>query len=187
MIVKRVARTLQASLLVAVSASSALGCSSADANDPTATAGQPFVAFADAFQNFHSWQSTPGVTASGVDGGVHITGPLVTYINHAPPSGSTSFPIGTVIVKEVNAGDLTTRQIFAMVKRGGDYNPSGAVNWEWFELQNIDESNVSILWRGFGPPSGESYGGNPNTCNGCHEGIASNDYVWTEGLTLSNF
>ena len=94
---------------------------------------------------------------------------------------------GTIIVKEPSDGDLTTRQIFAMVKRGGDFNPTGAVNWEWFELQNVDSATVQIVWRGFGPPAGETYGGNPAFCNGCHVIAADNDDVWSSALQLSNF
>jgi hypothetical protein len=152
--------------------------------------------FAPAFYDFHSWYSVPGVAPEDagstlrleeLDSGIHALGPLVSYINHRPPSGSTSFPLGTIIVKEVNAGDLTSRQIFAMVKRGCGFNSDGAVNWEWYELRNIDADNVLIVWSGNGPTSGETYGGNPHTCNDCHIGAKANDYVWTAGFQLSKF
>jgi hypothetical protein len=71
-----------------------------------------------------------------------------------------------------------------MVKRGGNYDSSGAVDWEWFELKNLDDAHVTILWRGVGPPGGETYGGNPTVCNDCHAGARSNDFVWTAGLAL---
>jgi len=72
------------------------------------------------------------------------------------------------------------------VKRGGDFNPSGAVNWEFFELQNIDTCNVSIVWSRI-PLGTDPYASNPNVCNDCHYLAKSNDYVWTTGLTLSSF
>jgi hypothetical protein len=176
----------------------AIGCGAGagtDTSDAGPLAGVPV--YAPAFHDFHSWYSVPGVgpkdagngiTASGDAGSaVHTMGPLVSYINNRPPSGSSSFPLGTIIVKEVNAGDLTSRQIFAMVKRGAGFNAGGAVDWEWFELRNIDADDVLIVWRGLGPPSGETYGGNPATCNDCHEGAKANDYVWTTGFQLSAF
>jgi hypothetical protein len=171
----------------------ACACSS---DGSTGDAGSPdvFIAFASAFYGFHDWPISvpamgPPEVGDAMTNTVHAGQPLVAYLNKAPPHGSTEFPIGTIIVKEVNAGDLTTRQIFAMVKRGGGFNSAGAVNWEWFELQNTDDPNlpVNILWSGFGPPSGESYGGNPATCNDCHEGAQANDYVWTQNLQLSSF
>jgi hypothetical protein len=153
----------------------------------------PFVAYVSDFSGFHSWSSTPGVgpdgapqPPSGPDGGIHV-GPLTTYINHKPPSGSTSFPVGTVIVKEPDTGALTDRQIFAMAKRGGGYDSSGMVGWELFELRNVDANTVTILWRGLGPPAGEAYGTSIEVCSDCHAGAQRNDYVWTEGLELSSF
>ena len=175
----------------------AIGCggggSGADTADAGPTVGVPV--YAPAFRDFHSWYSVPGVgpedagngAVGNGDAGAHTVGPLVSYINQRPPSGSKSFPIGTIIVKEVNAVDLTSRQIFAMVKRGGGFDPDGAVDWEWFELRNIDADNVLIVWRGNGPPSGEMYGGNPATCNDCHGRAKANDYVWTTGFQLSKF
>jgi hypothetical protein len=171
-----------------------LGCSSgssAPANGSPAPG--TFVAFASDFSGFHAWSSTPGVgppgapqPPSGADGGVHV-GPLTTYINQNPPHGSTSFPVETIIVKEPDSPPLIERQIFAMVKRGGGYNSSGATDWEWFELRNADETNVTIVWRGVGPPSGEAYASTPTLCNDCHGMARGNDFVWTQGLELSSF
>ena len=88
------------------------------------------------------------------------------------PSGSPEFPVGTAIV-EVRASGI----IFAAVKRGADFNATGAKNWEWFEL--LETPDVVIKWRGVGPPAGEMYGGDPNGgCNACHTRCGgTNDYV----------
>jgi Cytochrome P460 len=185
-----IARAWSASMLAACTASCSSGPT--DVSDGGAAG---VLVFASAFKDFHSWDSTPGVgppdaaadLIAAVDGGPHSLGPMTSYINKKPPPGSTSFPDGTIIVKEVNGGDLTTRKIFAMEKRGGDFDQTGAVGWEWFELTNIDADNVLIVWRGNGPPNGETYGGNPATCNDCHIGAKDNDYVWTKGFTLSSF
>jgi hypothetical protein len=150
-----------------------------------------FVAFESDFSGFRGWASTPGVAPAGAppppssaDGGTHV-GSLTTYINAKPPNGSTSFPVGTIVVKEPNDPALTERQIFAMVKRGGGYNSGGATDWEWFELRNVDETHVTIVWRGVGPTAGEAYAATPTLCNDCHRQAQSNDFVWTAGLELS--
>lgn len=175
------------------------GCTS-NAPSPGGSSGVDIVTADDpqAFACFRNWMSTPGVAPPGApdpsgetDGGIH-SGPLTTYINKPPPHGSTFFPIGTIIVKEQSnpAIALKDRQIFAMVKRGGGYNtPPGQtvpLNWEFFELQNIDACNVNVLWSGI-PLAADPYAANPFVCDECHEAAKSNDYVWTVGLTLSSF
>jgi hypothetical protein len=180
----------------------AAGCSVAPAAN--GDAGSIFVAFASNFNGFHSWPNTavatpspnlPPVDAGGVgpdgavtDGGVHPP-PETEYWNQSPPPGSTTFPVGTMIVKETDEADPTKRQVFAMVKRGGDFNAGGAVNWEFYELFNQSDGSVTVNWQGYGPtnPTMDLYGGNPNVCNDCHEKAAPNDYIWSAALQLSNF
>jgi hypothetical protein len=171
------------------------------------TAPDQFLAFASSFDGFRNWPSAPatpspnlpavpggdGVDAGAVDGGTTDAGvvhrlPLTVYWNHAPPSGSTKFPLGTIIVKETNDADITQRQVFAMVKRGADYNAGGAVDWEWFDLANVADGTETVSWHGYGPTgSADTYGGNPHVCNDCHALAVSNDYVWSSALQLSNF
>ncbi len=168
---------------------------------PTSTDGGPFVAFASDFNGFHGWPSAPAMPSPNLppvdagslgpdggagDGGVHPP-PETEYWQLPPiPAGSTTFPLRTIIVKETNEADPTARQVFAVVKRGGDFNPTGAVNWEWFELKNNADGSVVVSWQGYGPPSGSSdiYGGNPAVCNNCHREAAPNDYVWSAALQL---
>lgn len=142
-----------------------------------------FLAFSSTFAPFRSW---PSFHSDGpVDDGtlpLDVLGPRTQYINKLPPPGSQEFPIGTVIVEaRENAG----RKIFAGVKRGGGFNAGGAANWEWFELT---DNPVTIVWRGVGPPAGETYGGDPKgSCNTCHAKCAANDYVCSAKLSLANF
>jgi hypothetical protein len=151
--------------------------------------------FASRFYGFHDWtftaQALPPPDADIPDSSVHIEMPLQVYMNKVPPSGSTEFPIGTIIVKESTETDPTMRTIFAMVKVGNNFNNTGAVNWEWCDLANTNDAAfpVNINWCGYGPQLGtvDSYGGNVNTCNDCHVLAAKNDYVWTEALQLSSF
>jgi hypothetical protein len=165
------------------------GCS-APAGDTSSSDGA-FVAYAADFAGFRTWEQTPGVAPGAPqppeanDAGVHA-GTLTTYMNKRPAHGSTAFPVGTMIVKEPSSGALDQRRIFAMVKRGGGYDTAGATDWEWLELRNVDDAHVAIVWRGIGPPSGEQYGGSPNACNDCHGLAKKNDFVWTQGLSLSS-
>ena len=109
-----------------------------------------------------------------------MLGPRTHYINMVPPSGSTEFPVGTIIVEAMEGASAHT---VAAVKRGGGYN--GGRNWEWFEVK---ENPVAIVWRGLGPPNGESYGGDPNGCNTCHSACGGdNDLRCSPYLQLSSF
>jgi hypothetical protein len=155
----------------------AAGCTKSEA---PATDGGIFLAFASDFADFRSWPSN--TTDIPVDeGATHVAGPRTIYINQFPPTGATSFPIGTMIVKVTE----TDGRIFGRAKRGGNFNPSGAVNWEWFELLE-GADGVSIRWHGFGPPAGEAYGGDPSGgCNGCHGQEPDNDYVLSDWLQLN--
>jgi hypothetical protein len=147
-----------------------------------------YVASTASFQNFRSWRSMRSEGPPGITDGINPTQPRTAYLNQAPPHGSTSFPTGTIIVKEFEGPSaLTDRRVFALVKRGGGYDSAGAVGWEWFELKNLDATNVEVVWRGVVPPAGEAYAPGSATCNDCHGNAKGNDYVWTTALSLSSF
>ncbi len=185
-------RTVLGATLVLGVLSSALvagtgGCTASNADG--ADAGSTFVAYPPSFTGFHQW-SNAAATSSADDAGdgLHGVGPLHVYWNQTPPPGSKEFPVGTIIVKETEDSDVTKRVVFAMVKRGGGFNSSGAQDWEWFSLQDAADGTVSILWRGVVAPAGETYANQTiGDCNGCHEGAASNDYVWDSALALTSF
>jgi hypothetical protein len=180
-----------------------LACSSP--GSATAPGGGTFVAFASDFKGFHDWpnqaEAFPSPTlppldggvlgdagTPGVDGGVHPV-PQHEYWNMNPATGSTTFPVGFIVVKETEEADPVDRKVFAMVKRGGSFNVLGARGWELFELTNNTDGSVDIQWHGYGPPAGSKdiYGGNPNVCNGCHKIAEPNDFIWSAALQLSNF
>ncbi len=187
-IFRRLGLGLMATLAVACNGSTSDSSSDAGANGE-------FVAFGSDFDGFHNWQSFD-VTADAFDGGldagvgpgtVHPDAKLIEYLNKPPPTGSTTFPVGTIIVKEGTDGDVVGRQYFAMVKRGGIENSEGAKGWEWFELRNLANGTVGIVWRGVGPPKGEVYGGDPNAgCNTCHV-ACGNDSVCAKAVQLGQF
>lgn len=161
-------------------------CASEDTPATTLCGGEPVcIAFAAQFSGFHGWKSTPGTSTLMKDAGIHSAAARTVYINEMPKAGSKEFPIGTIIVKEMmNDEDVRLRTIFAMVKRGGNFNQTGASNWEWFEILAYPNDTVQIKWRGFGPPDGENYGGSKEACNTCHKVAKENDYVLTSGLKL---
>ncbi|HMG24892.1 MAG TPA: hypothetical protein VK607_26330 [Kofleriaceae bacterium] len=141
-----------------------------------------FLAFSTTFAPFRSW---PSFHSDGpADDGTFtpdVLGPRTQYINQPPARGAAEFPVGTVIVE---ARENADHKIFAGVKRGGGFNAGGAADWEWFELS---DQPVTIVWRGVGPPLGDTYGGDPNGgCNACHARCAGNDYVCSPKLALGS-
>jgi hypothetical protein len=182
-------------LTLALLASLSGACGSSHNDGGSTDAGSSsgvFIAFASDFANFRSWQSFDVTIDEAVDagldaGGVHPDAKLIEYLNKPPPSGSTEFPVGTIIVKEGTDGPVYMRQYFAMVKRGGTENAAGAKGWEWFELQNAADGTPGIRWRGVGPPNGELYGGDPTGgCNSCHV-KCGNDAVCAKAVQLAQF
>jgi hypothetical protein len=158
----------------------ALGAAACGTTEEPVSTGDTFLAFSSSFADFRSWTSfhsdgpAPGTQPDD------ILGPRTNYINEQPPHGATEFPVGTIVIEAMENG---SGHIVAAAKRGGGYN--GGRNWEYFELQ---ENPIAIIWRGVGPPNGESYGGDPDGCNSCHEGCgAGNDLRCSPTLQLTGF
>jgi hypothetical protein len=164
---------------VALLAVAGIGCGSGSATGMPSD--QPFIALQKDFQGFQAWESFDVV---GTATGIH-EGPSTVYLARPPPHGSTSWPVGTLMVKVSPSLDKT----FAMAKRGGEFNVDGARGWEWFELSLANDGVTwSIRWRGITPPTGEGYSGVVGgACNTCHVDWAANDYVGSDPLQLSNF
>jgi hypothetical protein len=139
-----------------------------------------FIPFQRDFQGFTGWTrfELPSVAQVG-DGNIHTAGKRIIYINRMPDPGSPHFAPGTIIVKTMQTGE-----VFARVKRGGEYNKNGTRGWEWFELAASGTEWV-ISWRGITPPVGFCYGGVVGgACNDCHMAFAHNDYVAASVLDL---
>ncbi len=167
----------------------AAACGSSGAPPPLPDASPiVFIAFTTTFQPFRTWTSfhDPGPPDDGTFP-ADVLGPRTQYINKLPIHGETEFPIGTIIVE---ARENAAMEIFAGVKRGDDFNATGALNWVWFELsEDPGTGEVLIVWRGVGPPSNAFYGGDPNGgCNACHISCgAGNDFVCSPELQLAKF
>jgi len=143
-----------------------------------ADSGSSFIALERDFAGYRSWTSYDLRLDGGVTG-AHTSNPRVVYVNRLPEAGATEFPRGAMLVKE------SPFNIFAMAKRGGGYNANGARGWEWFELLRDETSGqVSIVWRGLGPPAGEMYGKAGQTCNECHGAHVANDSVLSPPLQV---
>jgi hypothetical protein len=166
------------------------GGTTGDTTTPEVVDDTPFIALQRDFQSFSTWEHFH-LEGDG-SGTPHTGGNRDIYLNKRPSKGATQFPIGTIIVKHtdgVGDPDNGGPRTFAMVKRGGDYNKAGAINWEWFELvrSNADDPTSAwlISWRGLGAPSGGAYGSTDGGCNGCHAQGSANDYVQAVELQLS--
>lgn len=164
------------------------GCKEAPAPRqlPALAPGQSFIAFERDFAGFRDWARVPVPKEARAAGITHTAGRRNEWINVKPPKHASVFPVGTILIKEIEEGMPENHKIFAMVKRGGGYNPEGAKGWEWFELFERSTGELGIQWRGINAPVGESYGsGDPfGGCNGCHETAQSNDYVKAEAASL---
>jgi hypothetical protein len=178
-----------AAIVGACSSGSAAGSAAEDGGctefDPLAVSGA-----APAFDNFCNWNQAVATNDEDASDGLHGVGPLKVYWNNSPPHGSTTFPVGTIIVKESQEQDPTQRTAFAMTKRGCGYNTGdgGASGWEWWSLADNGNCTMTLLWRGFQAPATESYAGVPiGNCNDCHGMVVDNDFVWDSALQLSKF
>jgi hypothetical protein len=161
----------------------AAACGSSTSDAPA----EHFVPLQRDFAGYRQWRAYDlGVETAD---SVHAAGRRTVHLNLLPPSESTAFPSGTILVKTIEATDGTATNIFAMAKRGGSYNSQGAVGWEWFELQDGSDGTALIVWRGITPPTGEGYGGDVvgGACNTCHGLHADNDYVASTALLLTSF
>jgi hypothetical protein len=142
-----------------------------------------YVAFERDFQGFREWDGG-AFEERPARGQTHYAGEQ-RYFIHGPEREGAEFPVGTMIVKQARLEARPEGQLFAMVKRGGQYNPEGARGWEWFELAEREDHSVAIKWRGVSAPSGEQYGGDPHgTCNVCHAEAKANDFVKSPALAL---
>lgn len=144
-----------------------------------------FIALSEQFRDFRAW---PRVAISAEVDVPDPALPFFAYANRPPPAAGERYPVGTILVHTVEVtDDPTTWEVFAMAKRGGGYNASGARDWEYFRLGFARGNVPVIVSRGFAPTDSGSYGAGMGAgagCNACHaaEGAAANDYVLSRQL-----
>ena len=132
------------------------------APDPNPMPSTEFVAADSDFAGFRTWKVVVDLkNALSDDGRAHTDAARTVWIKQANAAlgQNGQYPIGTILVKEVQGG----YGIVAMVKRGGTYNSSHN-GWEWFHLDTagkITSRNSSSV------------------CNNCHAKVKNADYVFT--------
>ena len=147
-----------------------------------------YIAFQHDFADYEDWMKFD-TEVEAEHGGV--VGMISEFVNQLPEPDATEFPVGTMIVKTVQPKEGPAPAIHAMVKRGGTFNKSGALGWEFFELQKNAKGIPIIAWRGATPPDGERYKNllMPDSdvkeadCNDCHV-VSKNDAVLSDVLQL---
>jgi hypothetical protein len=133
-----------------------------------------FIAQQRDFANYTQWMPFHNDVVEDHGG---VVGTTDMYLNQLPTEGSSTFAVGTMIVKVMHAVDSDMTTVHAMTKRGNGFNPNGAQGWEYFELLLDKDGTPVILWRGEDAPTGEQYqlliGTSTMTttetsCNSCH-------------------
>jgi hypothetical protein len=163
-------------VLIAVGLAALGGCS--QGHDTT------FIALDRDFIGFTNWRRSD-LGSDPIAG--HPSGPRFGYLNRPVAQGTTHYPLGPIIVKTIGSDpDPTTWEIFAMAKRGGDFNAEGARDWEFFRLRWVADG-PHIVSRGrtaVDPEDGGSgYTGSLDSafgemCNNCHGAqAAATDHV----------
>ena len=150
--------------------------------------GDLYIALQSDFAPFESWKKIPLGNAPLAG---HPAGNRAAYINKPVPAAGAKYPVGTIVIKTVEAGAAVTNwDLFGMTKRGGGFNSAGARDWEFFILKMTAERVPVILSHGFSPSDGDggAYPGNMDaggvTCNSCHGvlGTDRTDHLLTPAL-----
>jgi hypothetical protein len=147
------------------------------------SSGPVFIALDRDFASFRNWE-TVDFGDENIEG--HPAGHAYGYLNHR--TTASTYPVGTLIVKAFQP----SWDLFAMAKRGGNFNPKGAVNWEFFRLKLLNDTPV-IVSRGifaYDPDGdgGVGYGATgtvlDSLCNSCHgtPESAATDHVLSDQL-----
>jgi hypothetical protein len=97
-----------------------------------------FIALDRDFAPFRRWESID-LGDEQIQG--HPAGHAWDFINQR--TRGSRYAVGTVIVKAFEP----SWELFAMAKRGGGFNPKGAVDWEFFRLKLVGDTPV-IVSRG---------------------------------------
>lgn len=130
---------------------------------------ETFIPMQRDFANFREWMA---FDLGDITIGGHPPGHQTAYVNYPLEPGERAYRVGTIIVRVIDSGSRPQDwDIFAMAKRGGDYNAAGAVGWEFFILRINADGIPVILGRGLAPTSNQldPYHQGPGiTCNSCH-------------------
>jgi hypothetical protein len=148
--------------------------------------GEIFIAEPGDFEPFRAWFS---VALGNDPNSADPPGSRIGFLSQHAPAGAHEYAVGTLIVKAIeNTPTPDGWDLFAMAKRGGNFDYSGARGWEFFILQLAADGSVKIDSRGstLDPTDmGNAYGG-PGVilCSGCHgaQGTEATDHVLSPEL-----
>jgi hypothetical protein len=155
-----------------------------------------FIALQRDFESFRTWKKFSFGDAP-IEG--HPTGQRYGFVKEVLQPGQKAYPVGDIIVKTIETPPSPSPSpwpspvpeqnwdLFAMAKRGGNFNVDGAKNWEYFTLRINPDGVPVILARGIDAsdvPGSGGHGyiganGNIIRCNGCHGDptMAQYDYI----------
>ena len=145
-------------IVVAMLAMASSACLDNELAQDADTAGGAFIALRGDFEDFEDWEKYSSDVMNEHGGVIGTTNIYLTFKREPLAEDATEFPVGTMLVKTMQASDSDELNIHAMVKRGGGFNPKGALGWEYFELALAKaDGSPYWLWRGEKPPAGEEY------------------------------
>ncbi|MEX2530953.1 MAG: cytochrome P460 family protein [Gemmatimonadota bacterium] len=124
--------------------------------------------------DYESWATWPemGELYEGQEPhGAQLTTRLNDVAAEALAAGSSSFPEGSLIVKENYMPDGSLGALTTMYKVPG-YNPEEG---DWFYTKHLANGELDQM-------NGMSMEGRVPGCVGCHQSVADNDYVFTGEL-----
>lgn len=120
-----------------------------------------------------SWDLWPG-KGEFYQGGQPHGMLLTTYVNdvalNALNAGETTMPDGAIIIKENYTPDRDLAAVTVMSKSDG-YN---ADHNDWFFAKYMPDGSLDTA------PNGMKMAGRVPGCQSCHQGVANNDYLFTE-------
>lgn len=140
-----------------------IGCHGLAVNDAgidyTFNKPSEFIATVDDFKDYKSWTKIDEVTGDNpANNGAHTTSGIRKTYKKQPSASpyveAGEYPIGTILVKEITNTSGAITAMYAMVKRGGNFNQDGG-GWEWFVPNNTLTNKGSQ--------------GASTFCGGCHK------------------
>jgi len=146
------------------------------------TIAEPFIANSSSFSGYKTWklESTttgPATLLGPAHHGVNTSVTRKVYFKNGNSRVGSSYPIGTLVVKEATDAGGALLEVTAMVKRGNNFN-TAAGNWEWFILNLNGSGNILKDSTGSEMRGGASM--MAGMCNSCHSAASSKDFTFSK-------
>jgi len=143
---------------------------------------EPFIATSSSFSGYKTWklESTtkgPAILLGAAHQGLNDSVTRKVYFKDGKTRVGSSYPIGTLIVKEATDTSGKVIEVTAMAKRGNNFNAS-AGNWEWFVLNTNGTGNILKDSTGIEMRGGSTMMG--GMCNSCHNAASAKDFTFSK-------